>query len=64
MEQANTEYREALAQAGQPAAFTVPLPRLTSSEALLKELQLALGTALGDDTQQDSSKAIKSMSPL
>jgi hypothetical protein len=63
MDDANSEYKEVLAQAGQ---LVLPFPcagKLTYLEDLLKELQDALGAALGEESRTDLSNAIDSISP-
>jgi hypothetical protein len=62
MDDANTEYKEVLAQAGQLNVLLLLAGKLTYVEDLLKELQDALGTALGKESRTDLSKAIDSIS--
>jgi hypothetical protein len=63
MDDANSEYKEVLAQAGQLIALHPRADKLTYIEDLLKELQNALGTALGEESRTHLSKAIDSISP-
>jgi len=63
MDDANAEYKEVLAQAGQLNVLHPSAVKLTYLEDLLKELQTALGTALGEESRTDLSKAIDSISP-
>jgi hypothetical protein len=62
MDDANSEYKEVLAQAGQLSVLLPLAVKLTYVEDLLRELQDALGTALGKESRTDLSKAIDSIS--
>jgi exonuclease VII small subunit len=62
MDEANREYAEALAQAGQLEIVLHFETQADELEELLKELQQALGTSLGQGTQTDLTKAISSLS--
>ena len=62
MDDANSEYKEVLAQAGQLNVLHLLAGKLMQVEDLLKELQNALGTALGEESRTDLSKAIDSIS--
>ena len=63
MDDANSEYGEVLAQAGQLNGLHPSAVKLTYLEDLLKELRTALGTALGEESRTGLSKAINSISP-
>jgi len=62
MDDANSEYKEVLAQAGQLDRPQPLAGKLTYLEDLLKELQNALRTALGEESPT-VSQAIDNISP-
>jgi len=62
MDEANSEYKEVLAQAGQLNRTLPSAGKLTYLEDLLKELQNALRTALGEESPT-VSQAVDNISP-
>ena len=62
MDEANSEYKEVLAQAGQLNRTLPSAGKLTYLEDLLKELQNALRTASGEESST-VSQVIDNISP-